>query len=70
MKGIFNTLFILSITLFVFSCRTPIENDKIKNENISIFEPVDVKINYLGVVWGNEMGENIQYAENELVGGG
>jgi len=63
-------VFILSIVTFVFSCRQIPEEDKTVNENISLNNPVLVKINFLGTEYVNEFTANTQLAENQVVGGG
>jgi len=52
--GCLGALFILSVFLFIFSCRTTIENDELHNEYISSGNPVPIEINFLGTEWKNE----------------
>jgi len=64
MKAILRTLFLLSITLFVFSCRQIPEDEKMDNENISLGQPVSVKINLKGVEWMSNINESHFVGEN------
>jgi len=67
MKTILRTLFLLSITIFTFSCRQIPENDEI--ENISFGEPVSVKIASYETFWTNNINENNLVSENNSWGG-
>jgi len=70
MKTILRTLFLLSITLFTFSCRQIPEDEKMDNENISFGEPVSVKINLQGVEWLSNINDNGLVSENNSWRGG
>jgi len=58
------SLFLLSITLFVFSCRQIPEDERNEIENISLGQPVSVKINLKGVEWTGDINENPIVGEN------
>jgi len=63
-------LSILSIIVFMFSCRQIPEDEKIDNENISFGEPVSVKIDLQGVEWMSNINDNALVSENNSWGGG
>jgi len=67
MKTILRTLFLLSITIFTFSCRQIPENDE--TENISFGNPVSVKIASSETLWINNINENNLVSENNSWGG-
>jgi len=70
MKTILRTLFILSIILFVFSCRQIPEDEKMNNENISPGGLVSIKTNLKNIEWINNTNENPLVSENNSEGEG
>jgi len=70
MKTILRMLFLLSIILFVFSCRQIPEDERNEIENISLGQPVSVKINLKGVEWMSNINESHFVGENNSWGGG
>jgi len=62
MKIIPNTLFLLSIIVFTFSCRQIPENDE--TENISFGEPISVKIDLKGVEWMSNINDSSLISKN------
>jgi len=70
MKTILKTSFLLSIVLFVFSCRQIPEDERNEIENISLGRPVLVKTNFQRIEWGNSTPENKPVSENGSLRGG
>jgi len=62
-------VFLLSLFYFALSCRVAPENEKPENENISLKNPVSIKINFLGIEQENEIPENTLVSENNSWGG-
>jgi len=58
------SIFILSIVLVIFSCRQIPENDKIVSRDASL------KINIIGIEYGNIINETALSGENNTWGGG